>query len=101
MTRKSTSLIMAIAIVYLFFQGLIHANYPLFLLVSSNSALNFGLILLVGFTVWVSFLGKFKHWQTYVVTAVLSVVLGFVGLLGVMFTSLDYYLSTILLPLDY
>jgi hypothetical protein len=101
MTRKSTSLVMAIATIYLFFQGLTQPNDPLFMIVSANAAINLGLVLLVGFMVWVSFLEKFKHWQLYVITAALSVFLGFVGLMGVMFTSLNYYLSSVLLPLDF
>jgi hypothetical protein len=101
MIRKSTSLVMAIAMTYLYFQSLIHYDDPLFLIVSNNIVVNIGLLMLVGAMVWVSFLEKFRHWQTYAAAAVLALILGLGGLVGILSTSLDYYFSNALLPLDY
>lgn len=92
---------MAIAITYVYFQSLLHPADPLFLIASSNLFVNVGLMLLVAIMVRVSFLKEFRHWQMYLVTAALTIILAVVSVIGLLSTSLDYYFSSVLLQLDY
>ncbi len=101
MTRKFLSLAMAIGIAYLSLQGRLHSGDALFSIASSNLAVNLGLALFIVFAVYISFLDKFKYWQTYLATAVCAVLFGVVGLAGLAYMSLDNYFGAIIMPLDY
>jgi hypothetical protein len=101
MTRKFLSLATAIGILYVYLQSQLHSDDALFLVTSSNFAVNIALLGLAAAAVGVSFKDKFKMWESYLANMVMGVTLLFVGSIGVIYTSLDNYFSGLLKPLDY
>jgi hypothetical protein len=101
MTRKFLSLATAIGILYVYLQSQLHSDDALFLVTSPNFAVNIALLGLAASAVGVSYKDKFKMWESYLVNSLVGGVLLFIGLIGVVYTSLDNYFSGLLNPLDY
>jgi hypothetical protein len=101
MTRRFLSLATAIGILYVYLQSQLHSDDALFLVASSNIAVNLALLTLACIAVRISYMHKFKIWETYLAAAVTGAVLLFVGAAGVIYTSLDNYFSGLIKPLDF
>ena len=101
MLRKALSLVTAAGILYVYLQSQLHSADALFLVTSPNLAVNGGLVAIAGGVVYVSFMEKFKSWQSYIICAVAAITLGLVGFLGFSFASFENNFSGALLPMDY
>ena len=101
MLRKALSLITAAGIVYVYLQSQLQSGDALFLVASPNLAVNAALVAIAGAAVYVSFMEKFKSWQSYVICTISSVALGLIGFLGFSFASIENNFSGAILPMDY
>jgi len=101
MVRRFLSLATAIGILYVYLQSQLHSDDALFLVTSSNIAVNIAMLSLAVVGVRLSYKDKFKAWETYLANNIIGGVLLFIGLAGVIYTSLDNYFSGAIKPLDY
>jgi hypothetical protein len=101
MTRKFLSLATATGILYAYLQSQLHSDDALFLVLSSNIAVNLALLGLACLAVRLCYMDRFKAWETYLATAVAGGLLSFIGAAGVIYTSWDNYFGGFVKPLDY
>jgi len=101
MTRKFLSLATATGILYVYLQSQLHSDDGLFLVTSPSFVVNLALLALAVVAVRVSYMDKFRTRESYLASSVLGVVMLFIGLAGVIYSSLDNYFSGVLKPMDY
>ena len=100
MTRKFISLAMVIVTLDVYIRSQLHPGDPLFLFISSTTAVNIGMVLLVGLVVAISFKDRFRSWIGYAGTAALAFFLASVGFAAFFSSGFSYWLSGVLLPLN-
>ena len=101
MTTRFLSLATAIVILDVYLQSQLSSSDPLFYFASNNLLINAGLILMAVLMVNVSFKTKFRSWYGYAGCATAAIILSFIGLMGILFSDVDNFLSNVLLPLNY
>jgi hypothetical protein len=100
MTRKFISLAMVIVTLDVYIRSQLHPNDPLFLFISNTTAVNIGMVLLVGLVVAVSFKDHFRSWIGYAGSAALALILTSAGIAGFFSSGFSYWLSGLILPLN-
>jgi hypothetical protein len=101
MIRRLLSLATAIGILYVYLQSQLHSDDALFLVLSSNTAVNIVLLGLACLTVRISYMSKFKAWESYLGSVITAVLLLIIGAAGVIYTSWDNYFAGVIKPMDY
>jgi hypothetical protein len=101
MVKKSLSLVTAIAIAYVYLESQLQPGDALFLVTSSNIAVNAGLAAIACTGVYISFLDRFKYQQTYAAAVASAVMLSTLGLFGVMYSGFGNNFGGVIKPLDY
>lgn len=101
MTRRFLSLATATGILYVYLQSQLHSDDALFLVTSSNIAVNLALLSIAVVGVRLSYKRKFKAWESYLANSITAGLLLTIGVAGVIYSSLDNYFSGVLKPLDY
>lgn len=101
MIKKAISLVTAIGILYVYLLSQLRSGDALFLITSDSLAVNASLVVIACACVYVCFAERFKHWQTYAACLSAAVLLSTLGLVGVVYTSIDNYFAGVIKPLDY
>jgi hypothetical protein len=101
MVKKILSLVTAIAIAYVYLESQLQPGDALFLVTSSNIAVNAVLVAIACAGVYISFLDRFKYQQTYIAAVASAVMLSTLGLFGVIYTGFGNYFGGVIKPFDY
>ena len=101
MTTKFISLATAIATLDVYLQSQLSSSDPLFLLISSNVIVNFLMMSLALFTVYISFKKKFDSWYGYAACATLATTLIGLAVCGIFLSDFTYSLWMVFSPLNY
>ena len=101
MTTKFISLATGIVALDVYLQSQLHSGDPLFLVVSSNLAINMIMVVLAALAVSVSFRKHFSNWYSYAATASAAGLLLIIGGAGMFLSNVLYMLPPAILPLNY
>jgi hypothetical protein len=101
MTRRFLSLATATGILYVYLQSQLHSDDALFLVISSNLAVNIALLSLACIAVRLTYKDKFKAWESYLATVITGGFLSMIGAAGIIYTSWDNYFAGAIKPMDY
>lgn len=101
MIRRFLSSATAIGILYVYLQSRLHSDDALFLVISSNIAVNIALLSLACLAVRLTYKDKFKVWESYLATVIIGGFLSMIGAAGIIYTSWDNYFGGIIKPMDY